>query len=220
MAGELASWDLCFATIKFCTCRLHPLRGHTPPASAALAGQGPICAPVQPAVSHRAAGRSLHALASQVGSGGGHLLCSSALVSRDGLWAPSSRRGWLVPDVQFPKLSLCLAPRDAKAEAVPAACAADARLNLRESGPATTSPRPSGSPAHCGALQSWRRRLGSPAAPPRGCRAGSGPPGPGRASDHADSSRAPSPTVPASASSSTPSQVQEGCGELPGPPRP
>lgn len=165
-------------------------------------------------------GRSLRALASQVGSGGGHLLCSSALVSRDGLWAPSSRRGWLVPDVQFPKLSLCLAPRDAKAEAVPAACAADARLNLRESGPATTSPRPSGSPAHCGALQSWRRRLGSPAAPPRGCRAGSGPPGPGRASDHADSSRAPSPTVPASASSSTPSQVQEGCGELPGPPHP
>lgn len=54
MEGEAASWDLCFATIKFCTCRLYPLRQHTPPASAALAGPGPTRAPVQPAVNHRA----------------------------------------------------------------------------------------------------------------------------------------------------------------------
>lgn len=54
MEGKLASWDLCFAITKFCTCRLRPLRRHTSPASAAL--WGPVQpAPVQPSVSHCAA---------------------------------------------------------------------------------------------------------------------------------------------------------------------
>lgn len=184
MEGELASWDLCFAITKFCTCRLCPLRGHTSPASAALWGPGPTRAPVQPWFSYRAA-RALTARPSF--PGGARTQTPSlqpALVSRDRLRAPSGRGGWLVPNVRFIKLSLRLEPRNAKAQAVPAACAACARLNLR-SGPVTTSPRPSGSPAHCRAQQSWRGRWGSSAAPPRGCRAGSGPRGPGRAGDHA-----------------------------------
>lgn len=31
MEGEVAFWDLCFAIIKFCSFRLHPLRGHMLP---------------------------------------------------------------------------------------------------------------------------------------------------------------------------------------------
>lgn len=48
---ELASWDLCFAIIKFWTYRVHPLRGHPPlllllhtgynPRSGAASGQSP-----------------------------------------------------------------------------------------------------------------------------------------------------------------------------------
>lgn len=59
MEGAPVSWDLSFASIKFCTCRLHPLRRHTPPASAALVGPRPSRARVQPAVSTAQAGRSL-----------------------------------------------------------------------------------------------------------------------------------------------------------------
>lgn len=154
-------------------------------------------------------GHSLRALASQVGPGRGHLPCNPALVSRDGVRAPSGRGGWLAPNVRFLKLSLHLERRDAEAEAVPAACAACARLHWR-SGPGTPSPRPSGSPAHCRALQSWRQCWGSSAAPPRGCRAGSGPRGPGRAGDHAVSPWAPPPAAPTSASASPRSQVRVG----------
>lgn len=177
MSGKLVSWDLCFAlyTVKFCTCRLHPLGGHTPPASAAWRGR------VQPALQCSQwsgiarPGRSLSSLAFQVGPGRRHLPCSPALVSRDELWAPSRRGEWLEPLVRFLKLSLRLERSDSKAEAVRAACAAAVRLNRRKSGLATTSPRPSGSLAHCRALQSWRGRWGSPAAPPRGSAQGAVP---------------------------------------------
>lgn len=90
MEGEPAFRDLCFAIIKFCSCRLHPLRGRLLPVLPLLRGR------VQPALQgdQRSVtappGRSLRALASQAGPGRGHLPCSPALVLRDGLWARSS----------------------------------------------------------------------------------------------------------------------------------
>lgn len=230
MEGEPASWDLIFAGIKFFTCSLHPpSRTHaasfrqlggagagSDPRSGAAGGQAP-----------RSSGaHSPRVPASQVGPGCGHLPCTTLW------WSPGmgsghpAAEGWcLAPEVRFLKLSFCLERRDWKAEAVPGECAAGARLNLRTAAlpppPPTTSPRPSGRRAPSRALQSWRGLWGSPAAPPRGCRTGSGPQGPGRAGDHAVSPRAPPPAARASASStSLTSQVRAGCGAPPGPPRP
>lgn len=94
LEGELASWDLCFAITKFCTCRLRPPRRHTSRAAAALCGRSNPLQCSLPSVTARP-GHSLRALASQVGPGRGHLPCNPALVSRDGVRAPSGRGGWL-----------------------------------------------------------------------------------------------------------------------------
>lgn len=143
MEGELASWDLCFAITKFCTCRLRPPRRHTSRASAA--SWGPVQpAPVQPSASHRAA----RALTARPSFPGGARTRAPSLQPSSGLQGrgpgPQRARGMASarPNVWFLKLSLPLERRDVKAEAVPAACAAAcARLNLR-SGPGTPSPRP------------------------------------------------------------------------------
>lgn len=144
MEGELASWDLRFASTKFCTCRLRPLRRHTSPASAAL--WGPVQpAPVPPSGSHRAA----RALTAHPGFPGGARTRAPSLQPSfgrspgTGSGHPAVVGGWLAPNVRILELSLPLERRDGRAEAVPAACAARAGLHLR-SGPVTTSPRPSG----------------------------------------------------------------------------
>lgn len=162
--------------------------------------------------------------ASQVGPGRGHLPCTALWWSPGmGSGHPAAEGWWLAPEVRFLKLSFCLERRDWKAEAVPGACAAGARLNLRTAAP-SPQPPPHYDPRAAGLLAE-RCKVGAgagevPPRPPRGCRAGSGPQGPGTAGDHAVSPRAPPPAARASASTSLTSQVRAGCGAPPGPPRP
>lgn len=123
---------------------------------------------------------------------------------------PAAEGRWPAPDVRFFKLSSLTGAKTCEGGGRAGGVRGRCQAQLEESWPrATTEPRPSLSlrrPAHCRALQSWRGCWGSPAAPPRGCRAGSCPQGPGRAGDHAVSPQAPSPATPASASASLPSQ--------------
>lgn len=81
---------------------------------------------------------------------------------------PAAEGWWLAPEVRFLKLSFCLERRDWKAEAVPGACAAGARLNLRTAAPPSPPPPPHHDPRAAGLLAE-RCKVGAGAGevPPR-----------------------------------------------------